>query len=411
MKIVLLNDFGSVRGGADQVALSEAAGLARRGHAVTALFAVGPVDPGLGSIPGLTVECLGKSDILQDPSRFRAMRVGVWDRAAADWVEWALQHHDPSTTIVHIHSWTKALSASVFQRLRRRGFNPVITVHDFFLACPNGTFHHHPENVVCRLAPLGWKCVGTQCDRRSYAHKLWRVARQVGQSWAGGVPKNIRHFITLSEASEAVIRPFLPAAAHCHRVTNPVPVSRQPRVDAAGNRQITFVGRLTGEKGVLDLAQASRSRTWPSDWRWLLAGDGELKGRLQREYPEIRLTGWLERDAVNACLSAARVLVFPSVWHETFGLTIAEALARGVPVIVSDSCAGRELVQHGVTGGHFRGGNVESLVEALEAVRSDAVVDEWSRAAHATYWERPMDLERHLTELEAVYARVLSVGG
>ena len=411
MKVVLLNDFGSVRGGADQVAIAEAEGLARRGHSVTALFAVGPVDPALASVPGLTVECLGKSDILQDTSRLRAMRVGLWDRDAADWMEQALRNHVPSETVVHVHGWTKALTPSVFHRLHRLGFQPVVTVHDFFLACPTGTFHHQPDNTICRLAPLGWKCLATHCDRRSYAHKLWRVVRQVGQSSWGGVPGSLRHVITLSEASESVIRPHLPAGIQCHRVTNPVSIPRQPRTDAAANRQITFVGRLTAEKGVLDLGRASQAREWPADWRWLLVGDGELKGELAREFPSLVLAGWLGRDAVRERLSAARVLVFPSVWHETFGLTIAEALAMGVPVIVSDACAGRELVRHGVDGWHYRGGDVASLASALEAARDDAAVDRCSRAAHADYWARPMDLGRHLDELEVVYARMLSSGG
>ena len=46
---------------------------------------------------------------------------------------------DPTDTVVHLHSWTKALSTSVVRAVRAGGFRLVTTLHDFLTVCPTGT--------------------------------------------------------------------------------------------------------------------------------------------------------------------------------------------------------------------------------------------------------------------------------
>jgi glycosyltransferase involved in cell wall biosynthesis len=52
-------------------------------------------------------------------------------------------------------------------------------------------------------------------------------------------------------------------------------------------------------------------------------------------------------------LKGAKFLVFPSEWYETFGTTIVEAFACGVPVLCSNLGAMQEIVANGQTGLHF----------------------------------------------------------
>jgi glycosyltransferase involved in cell wall biosynthesis len=82
--------------------------------------------------------------------------------------------------------------------------------------------------------------------------------------------------------------------------------------------------------------------------------------------PGAVITGWLPRQAVVARLREARALVLPSVCDETFGRTVLEAAALGIPAIVPDSCAARELVEHMVTGLWFRGSDVDDLQRKME---------------------------------------------
>ena len=103
--------------------------------------------------------------------------------------------------------------------------------------------------------------------------------------------------------------------------------------------------RLDREKGVQLLAEVAKELAIPITY----VGDGPLRAEIEA-MPGATVTGWVARDQVYRHLSTARCLVFPSLWYETYGLTVAEAAAYGVPAIVSDISAAAERVEDGVTG-------------------------------------------------------------
>ena len=107
-------------------------------------------------------------------------------------------------------------------------------------------------------------------------------------------------------------------------------------------------------------------------------------------------------------MRAARALVFPSLWYEGQPLTVLEAKGLGVPVIVSDACAGREEVEDGVTGLWFKSQDVGDLTRALEIMRDDQRVAAMSHAAYAAFWRRPPTLELHVERIAAVYGQMLA---
>ena len=68
------------------------------------------------------------------------------------------------------------------------------------------------------------------------------------------------------------------------------------------------------------------------------------------------------KAAVAALMRDAEFLIFPSEWFETFGLTIIEAYATGLPVIAGAVGAAAELVHDGTTGLLYETGNAAALV-------------------------------------------------
>ncbi len=134
-----------------------------------------------------------------------------------------------------------------------------------------------------------------------------------------------------------------------------------PKPDPASG-DIIFVGRLSPEKGAFVYAEAARR----AKLRPTFVGDGPIAGEIARRYPEARLLGWQDAEGVRSAMRAARALVFPSLWYEGQPLTVLEAKGLGVPVIVSDACAGREEVEDGVTGLWFKSQDVGDLTRALE---------------------------------------------
>lgn len=119
MNIIIVNDFAHINGGASQVALSSAIALANQGYSVTLFSAVPPVMSELNH-KNIQVICTGQYEILKDPNRLRATIQGIWNIKAAKAMKNLLDTRDPSNTIIHIHGWTKALSSSVVNAVRKK---------------------------------------------------------------------------------------------------------------------------------------------------------------------------------------------------------------------------------------------------------------------------------------------------
>jgi glycosyltransferase involved in cell wall biosynthesis len=404
MNVVVVNDYATVRGGSDQVALAGARAMADRGCNVHFFAPASSEKSPLLLHPNIVAHCLGQADLLGGRNRLASALRGLWNQSVANRLASILESFSPANTIVHVHGWTKAVTTAVFPMLEQRGFQPIVTFHDYFVACPNGVFFDYPAGVTCQRVPLSLSCLRCQCDRRSYAQKLWRVARQALQKGFGGVPRNLRHAIVISRHSEAVLDPYLPKTTARYFVANPNEVPREPRVEAEHNEFLLYVGRLTAEKAPDHLAEAAAALALPVRF----VGEGPLRGRLRRTNPAAEITGWVERETIARYFKAARVLVFPSIWHEAAPLTTGEALGRGVPVLVSDKCAAVEQVIPGVNGFLFRGGDVRDLQEKLASFSDPALVRQLSEGAYTHYWERPATLEAHGRALKAVYENVLA---
>lgn len=131
---------------------------------------------------------------------------------------------------------------------------------------------------------------------------------------------------------------------------------------AGGLQQVLFAGRLAPEKNLPAILDAVKALP---DIRFVMAGDGPLRGELEREaksLPNLRLTGWLGRDALRAEMDAAGLLILPS-HMETFGTVALEAMARGRPALVAANAG----IHHWplLRDSLFTLGEDESLAQAL----------------------------------------------
>lgn len=403
MQVVVVNDFAHVNGGAASVAIASAVGLARRGHKVTFFSAVRPLDSGL-SAAGVEVICTGQHEILKDPNRIRAACQGVWNSTASRELDRIIASAHPEDTIVHLHGWTKALSASVVRRASDLGFKTICTLHDYFIACPNGGFFDYRSLSHCHRTPLSYQCVARNCDSRSYGHKLWRVLRHYVQLKMAHLPQGIDAFIVLSHLSHELLRPYIPEQAWCFEIPNPIDIPREAPVEVERNQQFLMIGRLAPEKGGALFARAARE----CGLQVTFVGNGPSRSEIESEYPAAKVTGWLSQQHVSAYFAKARAIVLPSLWYEAQPLAVMEAAARGVPAIVSDGCGGAESVANGLNGLLFKNGNVESLSAALHILSDGSVAMRLGRNAYERYWTAPPSLDRHVCLLENAYRSILN---
>ena len=198
--IVVLNDYCHINGGASKVAIDEAVSLADAGERVIFLGASGPIGKELQNSKA-EILCLDQPELITASKNPGVLFQGLWNMAAHAKMGALLATLDTYSTIIHLHGYTKALTASPIRAAVERGFKVVCTLHDFFAACPNGAFFDYTKNQICPRRGLSVDCITTNCDKRHYHHKLYRVARSTVQKTLGRLPDGVKEYITLSQRS------------------------------------------------------------------------------------------------------------------------------------------------------------------------------------------------------------------
>jgi len=395
--IIILNDYAFVNGGASKVAIDEAVGLKKTGARVIFFAACAPIADELAN-SGVEIVCLGQKDLANFGKNPLSMLQGIWNFKATRELKKLLKTLDAGNTIIHLHGYTKALSASVVRVAPAQKLKIICTLHDFFTACPNGAFFDYVAVASCQKRALSVSCVARNCDKRAYHHKLFRVVRSLVQKHFGGLPSGVKNYITLSQQSLNLLRPYLPKDAKFYALENPIAAEKLPPINVAKNQETIFVGRLDAEKGIEILLEAAEKTAS----KLTLVGDGALRGLAQAR-GNCRVTGWVSPAQVWSELGNARALVFPSLWYETYGLVVAEAAARGIPAIVSDISAAVERVENGVSGWHFKSGDAGDLARVLELIKNDEIVTRAGIAAYNNFWKNPPTSEQHTAQLLKIY--------
>ena len=138
-----------------------------------------------------------------------------------------------------------------------------------------------------------------------------------------------------------------------------------------------FSGKLENKKRPLDILAAARllleQGLSPQQFEVVFAGDGELRDAIEAEVAlaglPVRMLGFVNQSRLLEVYANADCLLLPSESGETWGLVVNEAMATGLPVIVSNTvgCA-MDLVRDGDTGLTFSLGDVSALAQRMSRI-------------------------------------------
>ena len=174
------------------------------------------------------------------------------------------------------------------------------------------------------------------------------------------------------------------------------PAKRNRREDDR-DQLLGYVGRLSVEKNVALLArvQDELERKGHKIFRFLIVGHGSEEGWLRERLPRAEFAGVLKGEALATAYANIDVFVFPS-HTDTFGNAVLEALASGVPAIVTPDGGPKTIVRDGETGrivpdAEFAGAVSETLgdpgkhARMREAARTHALRASWGAVFEGVY--------------------------
>ena len=381
MKVLIIHNKYTEHGGEDEVVRAESTMLKKHGHEVFLYERSNAEFVHMGQASKLRFVL---RDIYWSEDVYRSLRAMI-------------TKHAPD--IAHVHNIFFMATSSVYDACYDERLPIVQTMHNYRFFCINGLFFR--DGAPCEA------CL-RQGITQGIIHKCWRgsyLASYVAVNILSDYSKRrifdkVSCFIALSRFS---MDKFLNAGIPKERLylkPNYIADRKMPRT-SAGDYAL-FIGRLADYKGIRTVIDAFKICR---DCNLKIIGSGPLAGYVKKEAmasPNIEFIGPLVFEKAMEYLANAACLISASTCYETFGRTVVEAYALGVPVLVSNGGALEELVLDGKTGYIFERGNSNQLAEKVSGLfKHKDLAETMGHAARKAY-------EDSYTE-ELNYARLMDV--
>lgn len=395
--IVIVCDYAFFEGGAANVAMQSVLAFAKHTDLNVYCFAGSgePCEELKNS--RAKVIALGMPDLLGNKNRIDAFLKGIYNKKAGEELKKLLSTLKKEETVIHIHTWTKVLSSSVFKACEETGFNTYLTVHEYFLACPNGACYNYVEQKICELHPLSVACLKCNCDARNYPQKLWRCIRQAKQNSVIRHNDNV-NYVFISPYQEKQLLRRIPEVKHKYLVKNPINVGVRMQIEAEKNSDFVYIGRLSGEKGPQLFCEAVTK----AGVHGIVIGKGILEEELKQQYQNIEFAGWQNKEQISERLKRTRALIFPTLWYEGSPLTVPEVQAHGIPCIVTDCSSAIDDIVQGENG-EIVSANADEMATAINRFKDDEYIRKLSRNTYQMFDERRGSEKWYVDNLMNIY--------
>jgi glycosyltransferase involved in cell wall biosynthesis len=280
-----------------------------------------------------------------------------------------LWKHIRQADVLHIAG--PALLPLFFARLT--GTPTLVEHHGYQAICLNGLLIHQPDQAVCPghfQAKRYGQCLKCQRTEMPALKAFIELLKGFARSW---LVRRAQKNIAVSD--HVVRRSALPNTVRIyHGITVPESVGLSPSPTRATEKIcFAFVGRFVPEKGIPVLLEACGLLAAENlDFQIRLIGDGPIRSELDASIHSknlqqyVSITGYLSGAQLAEALRYVAVVVMPSVWEETAGLSAIEQMFRGRLVIASDIAGLAEMVGDG--GLLFPAGDPKALAACMRSV-------------------------------------------
>lgn len=382
MRILFLNVYVKVTGGADRHCLELATVLRARGHSVRFLA----TDAG-GAEAGAFIPLSVSSETRNSLPWRRQLNVArrsIWNPSAAAAMARLIRDYQPD--LVHAHKLYPQLSVAPVVCASHAGLPVVQTAHDFEFVSAN------PEDDR-----------GGRVDRRESELRFgalntatFPIRRLV----------HVRRVSSWIAVSDFVASVYARHGIDCQVLENFTLAPRQAPLPFEERSGALFLGRLVQHKGVQDVLElASRVRALDVT----VAGSGPMETDVREAaaaLPNLHFTGFADAPRARGLLESARVVLMPSRWAEPGSLAALEAMATGTPIVAFASGGLAQYVQRAHAGLLVSNNPAEFAHAAWRLHEDRPLWEEHSREA-STAIRTTHSPERYAERTERIYERAV----
>ena len=250
--------------------------------------------------------------------------------------------------IVHVHNFFPLMTPAVFKAAKDSKSKVVHTLHNYRLWCISGILYRDGFGIceICAQKKFSLSGIVNKCYRKSLLQSFVAQLAFCFYKLTGAF-NNIDYFFVLTNFQKNKVKSLGMDEGKIILKPNSLQMSFNMRIQ---KHNYAYVGRLEESKGILNLLEI-----WDKfDEKYILTivGGGDIEAELRRKYkkPNIIFKGKCSREETMAIVSHSKYLLQPSLLYETFGLTIIEAMATGVPVIGYDIGTRGDFIKDGVNG-------------------------------------------------------------
>jgi len=224
--------------------------------------------------------------------------------------------------------------------------------------------------------------------------------------------KGARRVVVLGDAwSDFLIREEIASSEKIVVLHNASP-AQDSRSAPGDHVSLLFLGRLGPRKGTPQLIEALSRLSTESDWRAVLAGDGNVEqtnvalataGLSER----VRLPGWLGPTDTEELLGSSHILVLPSL-AENLPMSVIEAMAFGMAIVATPVGAIPEIIKDGETGLIVPVDDVEALAAALERLIDDKSLRDRLGSAAQAFHQQHLEIERYAQRMADIWREAVA---
>jgi glycosyltransferase involved in cell wall biosynthesis len=405
LKVLAVNKYFYLRGGAERYFLELSRMLERRGHEIVPFSMEDPQnEPSAYGEYFVSPSDFDRRETLRE--RVRAAARVVYSVEARRKIEALVGRTRPD--VAHLHNIAHQLSPSILYGLKARGVPVVQTLHDYKLVCPN--YQMFVDGAVCERCRGGryFNAVLHRCMHGSLVRSLNVCAEAYLHAALGTYRRLVEVFVAPSRSlRERMIAHGVEPSKIVH-VPHAISLAGyEPAYDSGA--YAAYIGRLAVGKGAdVVLRAAARAR----DVRFVIAGTGPLREELEAQAAHLGLDnvvflGYVTGGELRSAFSGALCVIVPSECLENSPITVFESFAYGKPVVGASIGGIPELVVHGETGLLFEPGDDAELADRIRELAADRRrAGEMGRAARAKL-ERDHSPELHCDRIVGIYEKVI----